>query len=231
MQNSIKEKIKSFYSNLTKTQSYNYFIKDKTFTQLNLEIIEKKVSSSSYSSLEKFYFDIHRLWNLYFIHCVKTNDNVLLNKIMEMSELSEELHNKSNKTNIKDLNTQNKNNNKNNNNINTNNNNKNINTNNNNKNKNDNSEIKTNEKSQFKIRDKSKKFTNDDKTELTYKVQSLNMEQLGNIINVLTDIKPNPKTKTFDFDIYTLSENNLRRLEDYVDECLNLKPKKINKKI
>ena len=57
------------------------------------------------------------------------------------------------------------------------------------------------------------------------------MEQLGNIINVLTDIKPNPKTKTFDFDIYTLSENNLRRLEDYVDECLNLKPKKINKKI
>ncbi len=113
MQNSIKEKIKSFYSNLTKTQSYNYFIKDKTFTQLNLEIIEKKVSSSSYSSLEKFYFDIHRLWNLYFIHCVKTNDNVLLNKIMEMSELSEELHNKSNKTNIKDLNTQNKNNNNN----------------------------------------------------------------------------------------------------------------------
>ena len=218
MQNSIKEKIKSFYSNLTKTQSYNYFIKDKTFTQLNLEMIEKKVSSSSYSSLEKFYFDIHRLWNLYFIHCVKTNDNVLLNKIMEMSELSEELHNKSNKTHIKDLNTQNKNNN-------------NINTNNNNKNKNDNSESKTNEKSQFKIRDKSKKFTNDDKTELTYKVQSLNMEQLGNIINVLTDIKPNTKTKTFDFDIYTLSENNLRRLEDYVDECLNLKPKKINKKI
>jgi hypothetical protein len=218
MQNNTKEKIKTFYSNLTKTQSYNYFIKDKTFPHLNLEMIEKKVSLSSYTSLEKFYFDIHRLWNLYFIHCVKTNDNVLLNKIMEMAELSEELHNKSNRTNIKDLNTQNKNNN-------------NINTNNNNKNKNDNSESKTNEKSQFKIRDKSKKFTNDDKTELTYKVQSLNMEQLGNIINVLTDIKPNPKTKTFDFDIYTLSENNLKKLEDYVDECLNLKPKKINKKI
>ena len=221
MQNSIKERIKSFYSNLAKTQSYNYFIKDKTFTQLNLEMIEKKVSLSSYPSLEKFYFDIHRLWNLYFIHCVKTNDNALLNKIMEMSELSEELHNKLNKTNIKDLNTQNKNNIKNNNNT----------TNNNNKNNNLNSESKTNEKSQFKIRDKTKKFTNEDKTELTYKVQSLNMEQMGNIINVLTDIKPNPKTKTFDFDIYTLSENNLKKLEDYVDECLNLKPKKINKKI
>ena len=228
MQNNTKEKIKTFYSNLTKTQSYNYFIKDKTFPHLNLEMIEKKVSLSSYTSLEKFYFDIHRLWNLYFIHCVKTNDNVLLNKIMEMAELSEELHNKSNRTNIKDLNTQNKNNNKNNN-INTNSNNNNIN--NNNKNNNVNIENNTNEKKQFKLRDRTKKFTNEDKTELTYKVQSLNMEQMGNIINVLTDIKPNPKTKTFDFDIYTLSENNLRRLEDYVDECLNLKPKKINKKI
>ena len=228
MQNNTKEKIITFYSNLTKTQSYNYFIKDKTFPHLNLEMIEKKVSLSSYTSLEKFYFDIHRLWNLYFIHCVKTNDNVLLNKIMEMTELSEELHNKSNKTNIKDLNTQNKNNNKNNN-INTNSNNNNIN--NNNKNNNVNIENNTNEKKQFKLRDRTKKFTNEDKTELTYKVQSLNMEQMGNIINILTDIKPNPKTKTFDFDIYTLSENNLRRLEDYVDECLNLKPKKINKKI
>ena len=228
MQNNTKEKIKTFYSNLTKTQSYNYFIKDKTFPHLNLEMIEKKVSLSSYTSLEKFYFDIHRLWNLYFIHCVKTNDNVLLNKIMEMAELSEELHNKSNRTNIKDLNTQNKNNNKNNN-INTNSNNNNIN--NNNKNNNVNIENNTNEKKQFKLRDRTKKFTNEDKTELTYKVQSLNMEQMGNIINVLTDIKPNPKTKTFDFDIYTLSENNLKKLEDYVDECLNLKPKKINKKI
>ena len=213
---------------MTKTQSYNYFIKDKTFPHLNLEMIEKKVSLSSYTSLEKFYFDIHRLWNLYFIHCVKTNDNVLLNKIMEMTELSEELHNKSNRTNIKDLNTQNKNNNKNNN-INTNSNNNNIN--NNNKNNNVNIENNTNEKKQFKLRDRTKKFTNEDKTELTYKVQSLNMEQMGNIINILTDIKPNPKTKTFDFDIYTLSENNLKKLEDYVDECLNLKPKKINKKI
>jgi len=228
MQNNTKEKIKTFYSNLTKTQSYNYFIKDKTFPHLNLEMIEKKVSLSSYTSLEKFYFDIHRLWNLYFIHCVKTNDNVLLNKIMEMAELSEELHNKSNRTNIKDLNTQNKNNNKNNN-INTNSNNNNIN--NNNKNNNVNIENNTNEKKQFKLRDRTKKFTNEDKTELTYKVQSLNMEQMGNIINILTDIKPNPKTKTFDFDIYTLSENNLKKLEDYVDECLNLKPKKINKKI
>ena len=228
MQNNTKEKIKTFYSHLTKTQSYNYFIKDKTFPHLNLEMIEKKVSLSSYTSLEKFYFDIHRLWNLYFIHCVKTNDNVLLNKIMEMAELSEELHNKSNRTNIKDLNTQNKNNNKNNN-INTNSNNNNIN--NNNKNNNVNIENNTNEKKQFKLRDRTKKFTNEDKTELTYKVQSLNMEQMGNIINILTDIKPNPKTKTFDFDIYTLSENNLKKLEDYVDECLNLKPKKINKKI
>ena len=228
MQNNTKEKIKTFYSNLTKTQSYNYFIKDKTFPHLNLEMIEKKVSLSSYTSLEKFYFDIHRLWNLYFIHCVKTNDNVLLNKIMEMAELSEELHNKSNRTNIKDLNTQNKNNNKNNN-INTNSNNNNIN--NNNKNNNVNIENNTNEKKQFKLRDRTKKFTNEDKTELTYKVQSLNMEQMGNIINILTDIKPNPKTKTFDFDIYTLSENNLKKLEDYVDECLNLKPKKINRKI
>ena len=143
MQNNTKEKIKTFYSNLTKTQSYNYFIKDKTFPHLNLEMIEKKVSLSSYTSLEKFYFDIHRLWNLYFIHCVKTNDNVLLNKIMEMAELSEELHNKSNRTNIKDLNTQNKNNNKNNN-INTNSNNNNIN--NNNKNNNVNIENNTNEK-------------------------------------------------------------------------------------
>ena len=91
MKTNTKEKIKTFYSHLTKTQSYKYFINDKTFPHINLEMIEKKVNLSTYLSLDKFYFDIHRLWNLYFIYCVKTNDNALLNKIMEMSELTEDL--------------------------------------------------------------------------------------------------------------------------------------------
>ena len=313
MKTNTKEKIKTFYSHLTKTQSYKYFINDKTFPHINLEMIEKKVNLSTYLSLDKFYFDIHRLWNLYFIYCVKTNDNALLNKIMEMSELTEDLldndisfsnninlpmiNNKNNminqKTNI--INNENKRtaskenkrnlnneykrtaskenkrivNNENKKTIN-NENKKTINNENkktiNNENKkatndenkkttnddkmnniNDNKKINninnekretnyTNDenkkiiiKKHFKIRNKKNDFSNEDRTELTYKVQALNTEQMTNIINVLTDIKPNPETHTFDFDIYSLSNENLHKLEDYVDGCLNIN--KADKKI
>ena len=84
-------------------------------------------------------------------------------------------------------------------------------------------------KKKFKIRNKEKEFSNEDRKELTYKVQALNMKQMSNIINILTDIKLNPITRTFDFDIYTLNEENLKKLEEYVDDCLNLN--KVDKKI
>ena len=252
MKTNLKEKIKIFYSHLTKTDSYKFFLNDKTFPRLNLEMIEKKVTLSTYLNMDKFYFDIHRLWNLYFVYCVKTNDNSLLNKIMEMSELCEDLldnnfpfvqdtnlpiiNNKNNMINKKKNNINNNNkkiyDNKKINNIdndkkNINENKKNNNINNENNDNIDNTNIRI--KKKFKIRNKEKEFSNEDRKELTYKVQALNMKQMSNIINILTDIKLNPITRTFDFDIYTLNEENLKKLEEYVDDCLNLN--KVDKKI
>ena len=77
-------------------------------------------------------------------------------------------------------------------------------------------------KNNLKIRDKSGKFTKDDKTDLVYKVMALNQEQMANIVKVLVNIKPNEKNHNFEFNVYELSEDNLLRLEEYVDKCLKL---------
>ena len=81
---------------------------------------------------------------------------------------------------------------------------------------------KDNKKINFKIRNKKAKFTNEDKTDLIYKVMALSPEQMKNIISLLTDIKPNEKNHSFDFNVYDLSENNLLKLEEYADKCLKL---------
>ena len=74
----------------------------------------------------------------------------------------------------------------------------------------------------FKIRNKSEKFTNEEKTNLVYKLMALNQDQMKNIVNVLIDIKPNEKSHSLDFNVYDLSEKNLLKLEEYVDKCLKL---------
>ena len=51
---------------------------------------------------------------------------------------------------------------------------------------------------------------------------ALNKEQMGNMISVLTNIKPNEKTHSLDFNVYDLSEENLLKLEEYADKCLKL---------
>ena len=79
-----------------------------------------------------------------------------------------------------------------------------------------------NKKNNFKVRNKNTKFTKEDKTDLIYKVMALNQEQMRNIVSVLTNIKPNPKTHSFDFNVYDLSEENLVKLEEYADKCLKL---------
>ena len=81
---------------------------------------------------------------------------------------------------------------------------------------------KENKKIIFKIRNKTGKFTNEDKTDLIYKVRALSPEQMTKIISLLTDIKPNEKNHSFDFNVYDLSENNLLKLEEYADKCLKL---------
>ena len=45
---------------------------------------------------------------------------------------------------------------------------------------------------------------------------------MKNIIAVLSDIKPNEKNHTFDFNVYDLYEENLLKLEEYADKCLKL---------
>ena len=77
-------------------------------------------------------------------------------------------------------------------------------------------------KNNFKIRNKSEKFTNEEKTNLVYKLMALNQDQMKNIVNVLIDIKPNEKSHSLDFNVYDLSEKNLLKLEEYVDKCLKL---------
>ena len=51
---------------------------------------------------------------------------------------------------------------------------------------------------------------------------ALTPEQMTNIINVLSNIKPNEKNHSFDFNVYDLSEDNLLKLEEYADKCLKL---------
>ena len=79
-----------------------------------------------------------------------------------------------------------------------------------------------NRKTNFKIRSKVGKFTIEDKTNLIYKVMALTPEQMKNIIGILSDIKPNEKNHSFDFNVYDLSENNLLKLEEYADKYLKL---------
>ena len=79
-----------------------------------------------------------------------------------------------------------------------------------------------NKKTNFKIRNKVGKFTKEDKTNLIYKVMALTPEQMKNIIEILSDIKPNEKNHSFDFNVYDLSEENLLKLEEYADKCLKL---------
>ena len=86
--------------------------------------------------------------------------------------------------------------------------------------KNDNKTIV--KRSTFKIRNKNMKFTLEDKTDLVFKVRSLSPEQMKNIIGVLSNIKPNDKNHSFDFNVYDLSEENLLKLEEYADKCLKL---------
>ena len=86
----------------------------------------------------------------------------------------------------------------------------------------DNENKNVNKNSNFKIRNKSNKFTVEDKTDLIYKVRALTPDQMKNIILVLSDIKPNEKNQTFDFNVYDLSEENLLKLEEYADKCLKL---------
>ena len=81
---------------------------------------------------------------------------------------------------------------------------------------------KVKNKNNFKIRNKNGKFTNEDKTNLIYKLRALHPEQMTNIINVLKNIKKKKKNHSFDFNVYDLSEDNLLNLEEYVDKCLNL---------
>ena len=66
------------------------------------------------------------------------------------------------------------------------------------------------------------KFTLEDKTDLVFKVRALSPEQMKNIIGVLSNIKPNEKNHSFDFNVYDLSEENLLKLEEYADKCLKL---------
>ena len=79
-----------------------------------------------------------------------------------------------------------------------------------------------NKNNHLKVRNKSGKFTQEDKTDLIYKVMALTPEQMKNIINVLSNIKPNEKNHSFDFNVYDLSEKNLLKLEEYTDKCLKL---------
>ena len=73
---------------------------------------------------------------------------------------------------------------------------------------------KDDKKYNFKIRNKTGKFTNEDKTNLIYKIMALSEEQMRNIINVLTNIKPNEKNHSLDFNVYDLSEDNLIKLKN-----------------
>ena len=77
-------------------------------------------------------------------------------------------------------------------------------------------------KNNFKVRNKSEKFTNEEKTNLVYKLMALNQDQMKNIANVLIDIKPNEKSHNLEFNVYDLSEENLLKLEEYADKCLKL---------
>ena len=80
---------------------------------------------------------------------------------------------------------------------------------------------KTN-KNNFKVRNKSEKFNSEEKTNLVYKLMALSQDQMKNVVNVLKDIKPNEKNHNFEFNVFDLSEENLLKLEEYVDKCLKL---------
>ena len=177
----IKEKINILYENLKKSQNFSFFLSDKRHQPLNLDIINHKIISNSYKTIDNFFFDLNRLWNTYFVTYYNKKDYNSIKKVVEISHLTEQLYLSKDKL----LND--------------------------NKNKNN-----------FKVRDKSGKFTQNDKTDLIYKVMALTPEQMKNIINILSNIKPNEKNHSFDFNVYDLSEDNLLKLEEYADKCLKL---------
>ena len=162
-----KEKIKTIFENLKKSQNFSFFLSDKKYQPLNLDEINHKCNSSTYKTIDDLFFDLNRLWNSYFVHYYNKKDYGNIKKVVEISQLTEQLYTK-----------------------------------------------KDDKKYNFKIRNKTGKFTNEDKTNLIYKIMALSEEQMRNIINVLTNIKPNEKNHSLDFNVYDLSEDNLIKLED-----------------
>ena len=178
--NDNRGKINEIFENLKKSKNFLFFLSDKKHQPLNLESIKCKITTDSYQNIDSLFFDLNRLWNLYFINYYNKKDYNNIKKVVEISQLTEELYLTKDVKKIE------------------------------------------NKKNNFKVRDKSKTFTNEDKTDLIYKVMALNKEQMGNIISVLTNIKPNEKTHSLDFNVYDLSEENLLKLEEYADKCLKL---------
>ena len=170
-----KEKIKTIFENLKKSQYYSFFLSDKKYQPLNLDEINHKCNAGTYKTIDDLFFDLNRLWNSYFVHYYNKKDYGNIKKVVEISQLTEQLY-----------------------------------------------ITKDDKKYNFKIRNKTGKFTNEDKTNLIYKIMALSEEQMRNIINVLTNIKPNEKNHSLDFNVYDLSEDNLIKLEEYADKCLKL---------
>ena len=173
----INEKINSIFEDLKKSQNFTFFLSDKKFQPLNLDKINHNIMAGTYKNIDNLFFDLNRLWNLYFVHYYTKKDYSNIKRVVEISQITEQLYT----TKDNDIN-----------------------------------------KNKFKIRNKTGKFTTEDKTNLIYKVMALTGDQMKNIINVLKNIKPNEKNHSFDFNVYDLSEENLLNLEEYVDKCLNL---------
>lgn len=203
----------SCFNKIKSNKSSNLFYFPKTPDSPSLSKIEKKIKNYEYKSINEFCDDLRKLWNYQFKNYAK-NPNIYPN-ICRMSLLSDKICKELSNNNI-----------------------------------NNNLDNKKNEFSNIKKRtDKIKKDIDEIKgnnQNIIYNknikqknleeinilgrlIKELDKQQLKGIVPILSDKIENNNLKTFEFDLEELPYDKLKKLEDYVHNCININRKLKNK--
>lgn len=203
------------FAQLRKYQLSEFFYYSQNVDVPTLAQIEKNIKNFRYKSLYEYMFDLRKIWNYFFVNFPNAND--ILTGVSEMSRISEEIYNETeantmedNGNEIKEMNKKIENFSR------------------------DLKMIKGNQsfvsptitdtpqiKRNFFERSPSEKgLSMSEIAQLKKNINSLNTDQMGGLIAILSDTFDCKNQKFLEFDVESLEPRKLKEISKYVKSCI-----------